>query len=151
MKKKAIVSVLAFWLVCLLLACTGRTLTIALAPEVGDVYRPRFVVADSSRVGLVPSYDRVTVYELRNFCDVPGCPIVWQVAVSSTASPTELQYGVLPGFGSLTIVGAKPLQAGRGYRLVLDDVQVRPQSQSTSIDFTITEDGTVAAGSSLDN
>lgn len=120
--------------------CSVRPINVKLASEGQDTNNLKFFATDATQVGQSPKYSTIAVYDLQKDCVVPGCPIVWQVSVSETGSPIELFYGGLPSVGAITMVGARPLQPGHRYRLVVSQDHHSPQTSSGSVDFEVTAD-----------
>ena len=132
-------------LVTLATACSGKTTNIKLASDYQTLPMPSFIAQDSSRGGQLPKFAQIRVYELSRGCELPNCPIVWDVIVPEDHSPTEFVYGGFPGFGSQTVISAQPLQPDRRYLLVTLPSQFGQRTGGGEFHFRVTTEGEVLA------
>jgi len=123
------------------LACFG-TINIKPASEREKIPAPTFSISDPDTENQQASYSVVKVYELGN-CEVPNCPLAWQLAVSHDASPTKLIYGSFPTFGAQTVIPAKNLIPGQRYLMTLGPSENRASTAEGRLIFEVNNDGII--------
>ncbi len=115
---------------------------IELASSEEKAPNPSFTLRDIDQKG--PGVcDQVSVYDVSDSCTVPKCPIMWKVALSSKSNPERISYGLIPSFGSISVVPPKELQSNKRYALVVDQVQQNAASCEGKAYFLVTEKGKV--------
>jgi hypothetical protein len=125
--------------------CATRTIEVNLASDQERIPHPSFVANDMTQKHAWPEYSEIKVYKLVQNCQVPQCPLVWNVVVSGEKSPRKIVYGALPSFGSMTIVAPQELQPGQSYALGLDRAENTPATGKGSINFIVNDDGTISS------
>ena len=132
-------------LVALACSCSGQKTNIRLASDYQTLPMPSFMAQDASRSGQLPKFAQIRVYEMSKGCQLPNCPIVWDVVVPEDHSPTEFVYGGFPGFGSQTVISAQPLQPDRRYLLMTLPSQFGDRSGGGEFHFRVSSEGEVIA------
>ena len=124
-------------------ACASNRTELGLIGSNQEIPMPSFYARNDSASGDLPSFAQIRVYELTGDCKLPDCPIVWDVVVSEKHAPNEFVYGGFPGFGSQTVIPAKPLVPQKRYLLVtVPDVYGTPDGHG-SYHFRVTPEGRV--------
>jgi hypothetical protein len=134
---------LAMGIILISSGCASNNIEITLASPQERVPSPQFLAKDMSKKGQIPEYSHVRVYDVTEGCSIPGCQIVWHSVVSETTSPTKIHYGVLPSFGSITVVSPRTLRPGRKYVLTLGQEEQHVRSRYGSIEFYVNENGDI--------
>lgn len=143
MKSYLLIISLAMLLVSLA-ACSSSTISVTLFDSNQKATRVKFLAKDYNNLDQTPYYSQVRVYDISSGCEVPACPLMWHAIVSDIGSPTEIQYGVMPGFGSITMLPPKQLEKNHQYRILLDQQASSPRKDLGSCDFSVEEDSSVS-------
>ena len=124
--------------------CSSKTMIVELATENERVPYPKFLISKPQAKDELPSYSQVRVFELKDDCRIPECPVIWHLVVSDTSSPKKLTFGAFPSFGSQTIVTAGKLKPGRTYLIHLGQSENIGSKEFGSMKFVIEDTGILA-------
>ncbi|MCB0329760.1 MAG: hypothetical protein KDD70_08850 [Bdellovibrionales bacterium] len=104
---------------------------------------PLFTAYAPDQAGQQGKYTDIKVYERRNECTPPQCPLRWHVNLNPRQSPTMFRYGYIPGFGLNTLRSQDPLQVNTEYVLVLSERFQKDEDVKGELYFRIDEQGVV--------
>lgn len=127
----------------LLLAGCARPLQIGLRTERERIPSPVFVAFSPDRENQREPFTDIKVYEVKDRCKTPDCPLAWHVVTNPKQSPTFITYAGSPSFGSLTLVGGSRLKPGLSYEMVLSEKTIEHEVIKGRYSFAVDMKGKV--------